>query len=335
MHQPHEYPTHAPRFTVVAITRSASLPPFTRGVAMKALSRLASPAGFALVLLLFLFLPFLSVSCEVPGMGSIGADYNGAQLAVGDEPEVEVPAELQDMADELPGGSSESSEPPPDPGVQMFAIIAAIVMLVGIATPLIPRLRTRLFGAAGVAVLAAVLVVVTQVVAQSNLTSQLQEDAANLSDGSDTPGMPDIDTVAEEMIHTKVGFWLTLVGLLLIALISIGVVFKDKLPKPAASGAGTPTPPYGTAAYGGPPPQDTTPYGGPPPHGATPGEASTPPGTGPADTPPSSGSAPTDAPPPHGAAPADGPPPHAGPADGPPPHGAGPATDPPPPGTTT
>lgn len=233
---------------------------------MKASARLASPAGFALVLLLFLFLPFLSVSCEVPGVGSIGADYTGAQLAVGDSPEVEVPADLREMAEELPGGGGEGAEPPPDPGVQVLAIIVAVVMAVGIATPLIARSRVRLFGAAGVAVVAAVLVVVTQVVAQSNLAAQLTEDAENLS--GDGAGVPDIDEVADQMIHTEIGFWLTVVGLVLIALISLVVAFRDKLlPKPATAGpdsaSGAPPPFGGTPPGDEPPPADAAPHAEP------------------------------------------------------------------------
>ena len=61
-------------------------------------SRLVSPAGFALVLLLFLFMPFLSVSCDVSGTGSIGVSYNGAELASGAHPAVEVPDGLGRIA---------------------------------------------------------------------------------------------------------------------------------------------------------------------------------------------------------------------------------------------
>jgi hypothetical protein len=225
---------------------------------MKASSRLVSPAGFALVLLLFLFLPFLSVSCEVPGMGSIGADYTGVGLATGADPAVDIPQDLQDMANELPG-SSTSSEPPPDPGVQVLAIITGVVMLAGVALPFVPlfrrRMRERLFGTAAVAFVAGVLVVVTQVVAQSNLTSQLKNDAQGLS--QDQVSMPDLNSVADQLIHTEVGFWLSLVGLALIALLSVGFVFKDKLvPKPALAG-----PPGAAADPGTAPPPD----GGPPP----------------------------------------------------------------------
>ena len=212
------------------------------------LSRLASPAGFALVLLLFLLLPFLSVSCDVPGVGSIGADYSGGHLVLGDEPEVEVPADLTEMAEQLPGGGGENSEPPPDPGVQVLAIIAGLVMLAGVATPLLPRLRARSYAAAGVAVLAAVLVVVTQVAARSNLTSELRADAQNLSDG-DQGAMPDLDEIVDEMIHTEIGFWLTLFGLMLIAVLSIGLVIRDMVrARPATSRTtGTGTDPEGAA----------------------------------------------------------------------------------------
>jgi hypothetical protein len=240
---------------------------------MKALSRLASPAGFALVLLLFLFLPFLSVSCEVPGMGKIGADYTGAQLAVGDEPEAEVPAELTELAEELPGAGSEDgeeSEPPPDPGVQVLAIITAVLMAAGIATVLISRTRTRLLGAAGVAALAGVLVVVTQLVAQSNLTGLLQENAQELAE--DETSLGDVDQLAEEMIHTELGFWLSLIGLVLIALVSLAFAFRDKIFKrPPAAGAGAPPPHAGSGQpwMGGTPPVAGHPVG-PAPGGPAP-----------------------------------------------------------------
>lgn len=240
---------------------------------MKALSRLASPAGFALVLLLFLFLPFLSVSCDVPGMGKLGADYTGGQLAVGAEPEVEVPQGLQDMAEDLPGGGGDESEPPPDPGVQVLAIVTALLIAAGIATAVIPRVRHRLFGAAGIAVLAGVLAVVTQLVAQSNLTAQLEDEAGEMPDSGSGSMTPEFDAVAEEMIHTEIGYWLTLVGLGLIAVLSVGAVFKDKIlprspaaaggPPPGAPGYGTPPQGYGQPPGGQPQPGHAPPHGGP------------------------------------------------------------------------
>ena len=199
-------------------------------------SRLVSPAGFALVLLLFLFMPFLSVSCDVPGEGSIGVDYNGAQLAVGAEPAVEIPQGLEDMARDLPG-SAESDQPPPDPGVQVLAIIVAVVLVAGAALPFVPRLagrvRWRMFGGAAVALVVGVLMIVTQAVARSNLTAQLTDDAHAL--GDDVPSAADI---SDQLIHTEVGFWLSLVVLFAIALGSVGYVYRDKIfpGQPSAGG---------------------------------------------------------------------------------------------------
>jgi hypothetical protein len=197
----------------------------------KVLSRLASPAGFALVLLLFLVLPFLSVSCEVPGVGTFEADYNGAQLAVDDESEPEISPGLAEAIEGLPSEEGSVSESLPGPGVQVLTIITAFVMLAGAATPLIQRARVRLLGAAAIAVVAATLVVVTQVVARSNLASRLIEDM--LADAEELPDsqadIPSTTAQLEEQIFSEIGFWLTLGGLLLITLISVGVAVKDKL----------------------------------------------------------------------------------------------------------
>jgi hypothetical protein len=194
--------------------------------ATKGRSRLVSPAGLGLVLLLFLLLPFLSVSCEVPGTGTIGADYTGGQLATGAQPEVEIPAGLDDMADEIP---------PVDPGVQVLTIIVAAVLALGIALPFLPRLgsRVRMFGGAAIAVLAGALMIVVQSVARSNLTTQLTDYAEGLS----AETVPGVDRIGDQLIHTGVGFWLSLVVLFAVALLSVGIVFKDKIfPQPARAG---------------------------------------------------------------------------------------------------
>ncbi|HEV7646938.1 MAG TPA: hypothetical protein VGP26_02140 [Actinophytocola sp.] len=195
-------------------------------------SRLASPAGFVLVLLLFLFMPFLSVSCDVSGTGSIGVGYNGAELASGAHPAVQVPDGLEDMARQLPG-SPGSGKPPVEPGVRVLSILVAIVLAAGAALPFVPRLahqvRQRMFGGAAVAVVAGGLMIATQAVAQSNVSGQLADDARQV--GTDDVGA---------IIHSEVGFWLCLVVLLVIALVSVGVVYQDRIfPKQAAArGAG-------------------------------------------------------------------------------------------------
>jgi hypothetical protein len=191
-------------------------------------ARLASPAGFVLVLLLFLFMPFLSVSCDVSGTGSIGVSYSGSALATGAHPAVEVPPGLEDMGRQLPGAAG-SGKPPVEPGVQVLSILVAVVLVAGAALPFVPRLvdqvRRRMFGGAAVAIVAGGLMIATQAVAQSNVTDQLTDDARQV--GTDDVGA---------IIHSEVGFWLCLVVLVVIALVSVGVVYQDKIfPKQAAA----------------------------------------------------------------------------------------------------
>jgi hypothetical protein len=191
-------------------------------------SKMLSPAGFGLVLLLFLFVPFLAVSCEVPGAGAIGADYRGTNLVAGAEPDLEVPQDLQEMVSEAADATA-SAQPAPEPGVQVLALIVALVLVVGMALPFVPRLvnqvRMRMFGTAALAVGAGVLMIVTQLVAQTNVAAELTRDARALGDDD----VPSADEIAEQVVHTEIGFWLSLVVLALIAMVSVGYVFRDKL----------------------------------------------------------------------------------------------------------
>ncbi len=187
------------------------------------LARLVSPAGFALVLLLFLFLPFLSVSCDVPTMGTLGVDYDGAHLAAGADPDVQVPQGLEGMTEQVPDSR--------DPGVAVLAIGVAVVLAAGVALPFVPRLgrgwRTRMYGGAALAVLAGALMVVTQVVARAHLTTMLTDYAESLAEGDDP--VANVDRAAD-LVHTEVGFWLSVSCLALIALLSVGLALR----RPAA-----------------------------------------------------------------------------------------------------
>lgn len=197
---------------------------------MRSFARLASPSGFALVLLLFLFLPFLSVSCEA---GSI--DYSGASLAANSRPAAEVAPGLEDVATQLT--SAIGTDQTPAGGVQVLAIIVGLLLVVGIVLPFLPQLahqlRYRMFGSAAVAVLTGVFLVVTQQVAQSSISADLADIARDVPGTGSTPNADDI---ADRFVHSGVGFWLALVVLFVVALISVGYVYKDKLfPKPAVA----------------------------------------------------------------------------------------------------
>ena len=237
----------------VTVVTSANLPQlaFPKGDSVKVLSRVASPAGFALVLLLFAVLPFMSVSCEVPGAGSIGVTYSGTNLATGSEPEPEVSQELTDAFEGLGGAApgETSEEAAPDPGVQVLAILAALVILFGVGTVLIPRIRTRLFGGAAAAGVALVLTVVTLLVAQSNLESELTSEAQDTGVAEGVEGMPDVETVIKDMIGSEIGFWLVVIGLGLLVAGNLGAVFLGgRTPKLSFAGAPAGEPPTQPAA---------------------------------------------------------------------------------------
>ncbi len=183
---------------------------------MKALSHFASPAGFVLVLLLFFLLPFVSVSCDVPGYGEAGVNYSGYNLATGTDPDI--PDELQRVADD-PETPEELVEPPAA-SVQVLAIVLVVLAAAGVLTALASRLRTRLLGGAVAGLATLVVTVVTMVVAQSNLKAALIDGVrqSGLADQQQT--LRQVEAAADELTHTEVGFWLMVVLLGLITLVT-------------------------------------------------------------------------------------------------------------------
>lgn len=199
---------------------------------MKVLSRVVSPAGFALVLLLFFLLPFVSVSCDVPGYGEAGVDYTGSHLVSGTDPTPVVPAELEQLGNDDPGNTPEQlEEPPPDPGVQILAIALAVLAAAGVLTVLIPQVKARLFGATALAGTTLVLTVVTMLVAQSNLESSMLERARETGAAEVEPGLPRLTDAVQETIHTEWGFWLIVVVLGLVAVGSLGGALMTGRPR--------------------------------------------------------------------------------------------------------
>lgn len=205
---------------------------------MKVLSRLVSPAGFGLVLLLFFLLPFVSVSCDVPGVGDAGVTYKGSHLVSGAQPAPTIPAELNDLLGEAPG-SPASDEESLDPDVRILAIVVAALAAIGVLTVLIPRLKARMFGGAAVAGATLVMTIVTMVVAQSNLDTAVLGLARETGAAESAPGMPSVDSLADEMIHTEIGFWLMVVILAAIAAVTtVGALFGSRLRTALAGGGG-------------------------------------------------------------------------------------------------
>jgi hypothetical protein len=183
---------------------------------VKVLSRFVSPAGFVLVLLLFFLLPFVSVSCDVPGYGEAGVNYTGTHLATGATPAI--PDDLQRVADD-PETPSELVDPPA-PGVQVLAIVLAVLAAAGLLTAFVPRLKTRLLTGTALAIATLTVTVITMVVAQSNIQSALIDGVrrSGLADQQQT--LHRVEAAADDLTHTEIGFWLMIVLLALIALIT-------------------------------------------------------------------------------------------------------------------
>lgn len=193
---------------------------------MKVLARLASPAGFALVLMLFFLLPFLSVSCDVPGYQDLDTRYTGSHLVSGVDPQI--PDELRKLADEADAPAKLLD--PPDTDVQVLAIVLAVFAAAGVVTGLLPRLRLRLrlLGTAAAASATLVMTIVTLAVAQSNIQSTLFDLMRETSVAEEKPDQ--LEAGIADLTHAEVGFWLMVVVLTLILLTTATLgLFGDRL----------------------------------------------------------------------------------------------------------
>jgi amino acid transporter len=116
------------------------------------LDRLLSPAGFGLALLLFL-IPFATVSCGVEGE-HVDATFTGLDLVVGGQPSISGPNIDAEAEAQLAAVFQEDYAPLP------LVIVAAVLLLVGMALALIPVRRIRALASAGTAVLAVIMLAI-------------------------------------------------------------------------------------------------------------------------------------------------------------------------------
>lgn len=203
---------------VVPLVRPGYPPAF-----VSLLPRLVSPAGFVLALLLFLF-PFVAVSCEAPGLGSIEVSYTGADLATGGDPSVETVGDFGREA----GDPVQDNENPPDPGARLLAILTLLLIFTGLAVSFLPTARLRLVGAVSAAALAGVMLVVTESVAQSNLESSLIETARQEASAPGEEPFTLTKSIADDMVEPRVGFWLTLIVLALVLLANLALAIRAR-----------------------------------------------------------------------------------------------------------
>jgi hypothetical protein len=144
------------------------------------------PAGFVVAGLL-LFMPFISVACDVPG-GYGRAEpggttkYSGVDLVVGGEPAV-------DPADKIREGASAQLPPQPLAILTVLLLIAGIVVALRIAQTVVRRATVALLSG-----VAAICLVVNQITVQTQLHER----------------------VPPKYVHNQAGFWLCLLTLIIV-----------------------------------------------------------------------------------------------------------------------
>jgi hypothetical protein len=156
------------------------------------LRRLISPAGFAVVLLLF-FLPFVTVSCG--NETTLDATFTGIDMAGGGEPDLTgvvggSPID-EDLERELFALFAD------DIDLQPLAVLAALAVLIGMASALLPDRRARHASATVLAVLAGTLLTAAIVGVRGRVDEALQAKASLLG-----------EAVVPTAIQARYGFWL-------------------------------------------------------------------------------------------------------------------------------
>ena len=116
------------------------------------LDRLLSPAGFGLVLLLFL-LPFATVSCGVDN-DKVSANFTGVDFLVGGPPDISGHDIDADVATQLVAVFENDYQ------VEPLAIVAPGLVFIGMLLGLIPLARIRAWASAGTAAVALLVLAV-------------------------------------------------------------------------------------------------------------------------------------------------------------------------------
>jgi hypothetical protein len=189
------------------------------------LSRLLSPAGFALVALLFL-LPFVGVSCSAEELGSMDAEFTGFDLVTDADPTFRTDSPIADMV------ASDQGEVPTT-GVTVPAVLVLVLLAAGIATVLLTRPRVHALAGGALAAVAAALLVITQLLAESNLVGEIRDNSLILeqSTGFDL-GPVTTDAYLAEAVSSRIGFWFCLGVLVLVTGGNLLASVRSRAPAP-------------------------------------------------------------------------------------------------------
>jgi hypothetical protein len=179
--------------------------------------RLPRPVLLTAVLL-FLFMPFLTVSCTSPLGGSVGVEFTGWDSTLGTAPAVH-------GAEDLGGTLRDSTDTVEKPSLWLlYAIVRTLgggflaVVIAGSASLMLLRsAAARSIVAAAGAVLAAGLITANHVVLRAYVDASLTE--ADRRSGE--PGFPDIPIGQFFDVHTRPGLAVTLMYLTLFAVANV------------------------------------------------------------------------------------------------------------------
>lgn len=191
-------------------------------------ARWIRPAGFVVVLLLFVLLPNVAVSCSLPddsaeGTGEITVSATGGDFVVRAVPDVDTSGVLAPIEDNITPDAPLAdylADSAAGPGVQLLAITVLVLLVLGAMTAL-PR-KPRLGAALAIAV--AAVVVALMVVIEKVMAAAWRPMVTEA--GLFTRGLPDAeghDMVAEgiDAIRAGLGFWLAIAGLAVVAAVNL------------------------------------------------------------------------------------------------------------------
>ena len=185
--------------------------------------RLISPAGFLLALMLFLFLPFLAASCDLPADSasgrpamSDGVSYTGAELAIRQH--------TISSAAPIPGEAQEAFEQglTLSGATQVLAIATIAVLALGCITSLLRTRKVHALTAVVISGIGLILLVLTEFVAVGKLTDILAPVPGTLG----AFGVGDQSTNVADYVHVKLGFWLSGAALLAVLLLNVFVALR-------------------------------------------------------------------------------------------------------------
>jgi len=154
-----------------------------------------------------------AISCTDPALGYLDVSYTGLDLATGGTPTVS----LEDPSGSLTTtGVDADTDSPPEPGVQVLAIITAAVTAAGLGTIAIGSARLRMAVTGAIAAVAGVLLSITELVALANLDSEIRARVRIQ--------FPTFDL---DVVHPRIGFWLSLTALALVMVVNIAVAVRS------------------------------------------------------------------------------------------------------------